>query len=430
MHRLVVASTVCAFTAGVLAFADADPTLAPGPDRTPRPLDAGPSEAAPSVTPSARPLTAPTIADAPIEAYRTALLDLAFDAASAIPMDPHIKDRSRAQEAVVEALFELDQPRTALDRADRIENWRRGLGHADFAYYAVTHDDLDVEPHLVLAREIAGDTEDWRRDRINVRVARVYAWMGDVETATSLEADDSAESGTIATVVARRMAPEKFDTLMASLDEMIATNHFDLTRNALHVAAELFDRFFADPERRDRAEERIRTGWAKTPYQVRIELLMTLAESALKHGDAERALALLDDADAIVEETSWTAEFKVPLVARIASVRGRAGDRDGARARLEGALALYDAELRTIANVFRAEALRPVAEAYVSAGDRQAAVAVYRRAVEAGVENPNSRPRALDLSATCISLAMQDIEPDPALAARLAEIRAQLGSPW
>jgi hypothetical protein len=71
-----------------------------------------------------------------------------------------------------------------------------------------------------------------------------------------------------------------------------------------------------------------------------------------------------------------------------------------------------------------------VAEAYAAMGDRAAALAVYREAIAAGVGNPNSRPRAEDLAATCTSMARADIEPDDALWARIRTIRDGLGDPW
>jgi hypothetical protein len=80
--------------------------------------------------------------------------------------------------------------------------------------------------------------------------------------------------------------------------------------------------------------------------------------------------------------------------------------------------------------MFRAGALRPLAEAYHALGDRDAALSVYKLAVEEGALNPNARPRAMDLSATCLSLAQSACEPDAELRERLAEMRAGLGSPW
>jgi hypothetical protein len=53
-----------------------------------------------------------------------------------------------------------------------------------------------------------------------------------------------------------------------------------------------------------------------------------------------------------------------------------------------------------------------------------------RRFVEEGVENPNSRPRAEDLSATCRSMALHAVEPDADLWKRMRQIGDGLGPPW
>jgi hypothetical protein len=63
-------------------------------------------------------------------------------------------------------------------------------------------------------------------------------------------------------------------------------------------------------------------------------------------------------------------------------------------------------------------------------GNTAAALSVYAKVIEAGVENPNSRPRAEDLAATCCSMAVHAVEPDPRLWSRIRSIRDGLGDPW
>jgi hypothetical protein len=74
---------------------------------------------------------------------------------------------------------------------------------------------------------------------------------------------------------------------------------------------------------------------------------------------------------------------------------------------LEAALARYDAERDQIVNIYRATALRALAEALQTMGDGARSLAVYRRAVEEGNGNPNSRPRADDLTTTACSMALR-----------------------
>ena len=76
---------------------------------------------------------------------------VAFAAASAMPLNPHIKNRSRAQEVVVAACLELDQPQRAQRYIEQIANWRRGAGYADLAFHQAQQGRIDqVEPQLEL----------------------------------------------------------------------------------------------------------------------------------------------------------------------------------------------------------------------------------------------------------------------------------------
>jgi hypothetical protein len=81
-------------------------------------------------------------------------------------------------------------------------------------------------------------------------------------------------------------------------------------------------------------------------------------------------------------------------------------------------------------NIYKADTLIPLAEAYQMIAGATDSMAVYKRAVEAAVENPNSRPRAEDLSAICLSMAKRLVEPDAALWARVRELKGALGEPW
>ena len=72
----------------------------------------------------------------------------------------------------------------------------------------------------------------------------------------------------------------------------------------------------------------------------------------------------------------------------------------------------------------------PIAEAYAAMGDRDTALATYRLAMDQAVINPNSRPRAEDLTMICRSMALGAVEPDAALWARMRQIHQGLGRPW
>jgi tetratricopeptide (TPR) repeat protein len=372
------------------------------------------------------------VVDAPIAGYQRELLNLAFETATAMPIKPHIKNRSRAQEEVVDACFKLDQARLALSCIRRIDNWRRGAAYADFAFYCARQGWTDtVQHYLDLAAQISEETEDWRRDRIRAKIARTYAWLGQEEEAARFEAGaGSSEAGKADSARAMRADEEVFDAQMKRLEGILATKHLDLVRNALQAGTRLFDRFYDDKPRRDLVEERVQTGWSGLPRLVRMELMMDLIEVALAHGDHVKALERVNDTQIVLDRFNWSAEYRVPVIARLGGLRYLAGDTERGRADVDHAVDLFNEKRKTIINMFRAEALHPVAEAYQAMGDTAAALAVYRKAVEEGVVNINSRPRAEDLAATCCSMAVHAVEPDAELLARVHEIHEGLGDPW
>jgi hypothetical protein len=370
--------------------------------------------------------------DAPLGPFQGELLDFAFGAASAMPVEPHIKNRSRAQETVVAACFELELPQRAFRYIEQIDNWRRGAGYADLAFFCVQQGRTgQVQSYLDLATEIAAAADDWRRDRIRMKIARVHTYMGETEEAAQLQQGvEASERGQVTRVQAMVCPAGAFDGKMKSLEALVATQDFDATRNALDAYAELFGRFYTDVERRELVEERVKAAWESMPVFMRIDLLKEMAGSALAHADRAKALELVNEAKALMESARWQPRFAIPLMAQLAELRFLAGDEAAARTEAQDALHLFDTKRDVIVNIYRAGLLRPVAEAYQAMGDTAAALELYRRAVEAGMENPNSRPRAEDLTATCCSMAVHAVQPGAELWNRMKEIRQGLSDPW
>ena len=365
------------------------------------------------------------------------LLDIAYAAVSAMPLQPHVKSRSRDQEAVADVWLRLDEPQRALACVEGIADWRRGSGYADYAFWCAQHgDEAEARRTLALAAQIVEqhvgeESQDWQRDRIRAGIARTWLWLGDTEQAAAFAAGaGAAETGRIAAVASQRAGEAECDAQLAALAECATTRDFDQIRAALEGCARLFDRFYADAARRERVERALTAAWGGLPAQVRIELLAELAGFALEHGDPPTALRLVQDARRQLEGTTWTPDAHVALLAKLAGLRHRAGDAEGARRNADAALAQFTAERARIVDIDRADALRPLAEAYQAMGDTAAALSIYAQAIEEGTQNPNSRPRAEDLSATCCSMALAGVTPDAALWTRLRELRDGLGDPW
>jgi tetratricopeptide (TPR) repeat protein len=341
----------------------------------------------------------------PLEPYQQELLEVAFGAASAMPVFPHIKNRSRAQEVVVLACLELDQSQLALRYVEQIDNWRRGAGYADLALYYAKHGAMkkDVESYLNRASELANKNDDWRGERIRLKIDRARSMS---------------------------CAADSFDKRLSDADKLGSGKSFDALKTSLRAWTELYDGFYTDAERRTLVEERIRNSSAEMPVSVRVELLMRLAGFSLDHQDRAKARLLVDEARQMMDSARWQPRFGIPLRAGLAGLRFRAGDQERAHTEVHEALKMFDADRERIVNIYRAGILRSVAEAYQAMGETEKAREIYARATEAGIANPNSRPRAEDLTATCCSMAVHAVEPSEKLSRRIRQIRDNLGDPW
>ena len=368
-----------------------------------------------------------------VERQEAKLLSFAFEVASAIPTQPHEKDRAKMQQAVVDACLAVDRPARAAEYARKIDNWRRGVAFGDLAFYMAGRGDRDMaESYMELASRTAVHYRGWRKDRIKVRIARTRAVLGDIEGAEELTRDvDQSEAGRLEGVKKTSESDEAFQQKLTEMKAHIAKGNFDITRNALASVGELYAREYSNRTRRAALMGIIEASYRKLPVIVQIDLLADLVQSAIDHGDREAALGLVDRATEIADSVTWRRLFYgLGVKARLAKLRYLAGDEGEACKRLEAVLATYRLKRQSIPGMRRAETLRGVAEAYATMGRSETALEIYRLAVEDGSENPNARVRALDLSATCCSMAIYGIAPNAQLWARIKEIRGGLRDPW
>jgi hypothetical protein len=373
------------------------------------------------------------VADRPIPDFQSELLDTAFELATAIPLAPHIKDRARFQEQAFDAALELDQPARALEYAGQIPNWRQGMAYANYAYYCAELGVTNrVEDYLALADKAARSAEqDWRRERVAVRMAQTWDLLGRKDKADAIGTVlKDSEFAAAELLKNQRFTEGEFDADVAKLDAQIAIGGLDVLRGALSGYTALYEQFYGDADRRVLIEEKITGGWNALPHFDRIDVLKKLAEIALQKGDRESAIRLAEEVAGLIEGSEWPAEYHVPLLAKLATLRIECGQTGTAMADLQNALDVFDGGKKEITDIYRAEALIPVAEAYARAADMAKACETYALAVEESVVNANSRPRAEDLCQVCLSMAKSRTEPTDALWTRIGRLQSELGEPW
>jgi len=378
------------------------------------------------------------LADAPLGAARAELLRMAFDAASAMPVDPHIKSRSKSQELAVTTCVELDQCKTAFAFGERIENWRRGVAFSELALHCVRNQRAPemVDRLIDLAYTEAEAPEEelgqsWRRDRIRSKIAQALMLRGEVETAAIFKVGlADAEAGKLAAFEAGLMPDERFEGFLSVLEHGVAAGNFDMTIYAMTAAREMYRRFYSSPERRAVLERKLEVLWVKSPIALRAETLLSFAQTAAENADKDNGVVLLERATKLIDGANWSAQQFAEVMGATARCQKTLGQLEAARASLRRAEDKFAAERESIWNFERAAVLRPIAQAQAAIGDSAGALATFRRAFDDGAENPNGRPRAEDLTATCCALAQSGLEPGEELMKRVREIRAGLKAPW
>jgi tetratricopeptide (TPR) repeat protein len=368
----------------------------------------------------------------PLTQIQEDLLQQAFEIASAIPVEPHIKSRSTAQKKVVDVVIQLGHPDKAESFAVNIENWNRGAAHADLAfYYAERKAVSKAVDQLKMAEKVIENIDTWHRDRVWSRMAQTLELIGDTQAVSrAIEGIEGHEAAKIQVTRSANVSTEHYQQQIEALQLLFSDNKFDLEMQGLQGLSALYGSVYEDPARRSEVESIIRMRVEEVAPVVKIDLYLDLVSVAVSHGDQSTAMKWVDESRELFENSSWRPRFGIPVAARIAKSAFLAGDAALAEKMANEAEATYREQEIEIINIYKADTLVPLAEAFAVFGKIDYALVLYSRAVEASVENPNSRPRAEALSLIGSSMALYKVEPTEALWGRMLDIQANLGDPW
>ena len=196
----------------------------------------------------------------------SAILGLAAEAAEAMPLQPHVKTRSRLQAEIVEAAIAAGEYEFAKSViADR--ELAQGLAQAAIAAGLAERGDVKrARAALADAEAIEVTLNDefvqgWRRDRVRARIAAAYAHLGEIEKAALIQARlTSSEAGRLAALAARMTGLERVDENTAAFVAICETGDLEQIRSALLGLAEFYGRV---DERLARLEQTIRDNWTR-----------------------------------------------------------------------------------------------------------------------------------------------------------------------
>ena len=363
---------------------------------------------------------------------RDDLLDLAFQISTSIPIEPFASDRARMQALVAQACIKNGSLIQAIQYASKIEGWRQGELFALIGQqYASANETQPARDFAARAMEVAANEIDWRRERIVIETAKLYLQLGDSTKASALvEGATQAELGKIEAARTAIMLESQLDLQADMFDKALATKNFDLARGGIDGYLAWLDRVSEDEIRTTRALKAIDDALPGLPFDLQVKYGIDLADHLHKNLKRDLAILKLDKATEIFSATTFLPEDVAPLGAMIARARIRMGDEQSARVLLQRFYKEHSTRREGIVNLRRATSLRALAEGFCELGDRDDAIACYTWALEEGTINPNARPRAEDLGATCISMAEYGISPTPDLMHRIDTIRNSLTDPW
>ena len=363
---------------------------------------------------------------------RTSLLTTAFAVASQMPMNPHERDRARVQESVVQACLELGLLDQAAQFADQMQGWRQGMVLALLGQRYAGLGQIDKAREYA-ARALLVDVGEstWGKDFVATEVARIYVKLGDEGKAyATVSPALQAERGRIEAERTAKLPESQLDAQADQFDKAIATMNFDLVRGAIDGYLAWLDRVVDDAPRRERALKALSAAIPGLPWDLQVRCNVQLADVLFAHGYKELASLQLDRAGELFRATVFLPEDTAPLGVVVVKARIRMGDADAARAELRRLRAEFEPRAETIENFLRAASWRSLAEGYQLLGDTNDVGRCYTAALDAGAINPNARPRAEDLSATCVSMAVSGFMPPTELLLRIEHIRAGLADPW
>jgi hypothetical protein len=334
--------------------------------------------------------------------------------ASAIENDD--KDRGKYREKVVQAIVETGDLPAAAAFAEKIENWRRGVAFADIALEMMKVQDVQtnaVRDLLVRANLEMIRAEDWRRDRIRMHMAQVWAMSGEqtkIEALQTLyvEADEvariemsraigEARAGDLAAALRRLDAMAEKPTYYDVLWRVEAYRFLaDVTENKDDDLTGLFERAWD-------AAEAI-PGYRRE--EIRLDMLAQMVSRSVA---ADAVAAWLEEVAGRVKTPGLPGHIQGMLLGQTARVYGVRKDPDAVQALLDLAEPLMDEGMMAFE---RPEIRSMFAEAFALAGDAARAKTQFAAALDTTVHLVNPRPRAI--AATEICLAMQRGGADPA----------------
>jgi tetratricopeptide (TPR) repeat protein len=358
-------------------------------------------------------------------------LDWALKFASAIRSDE--KDRSRAEESVVLDFAVIGALDEGLQRADRVEGWRKGVACAELAAALAGMGRLDeAKVWIAKAEAIRATISGWQNPRIAAHIANARAAVGEVEgartnAAVALAEDERQYAGRAAASLAIAYGrAEKLDQALAELAPLDADADIDVAVARTHAYVELSKLKSLEVEQRLALIEKAHRSVAQVSSFLRVESLQSLAEAETLAGAKPAALKTLAEAATVARSIPPSAPLKGLLMSGVAKGFTDAGDATTGIALLREALEVAP----QTQPIERPAVLGAIAAGYRAVGEAMESRRVLDLAFSGAESLVNARPRALAVVEICRSMGRVDMPLDATSRDRLKTLFAGLKDPW
>jgi hypothetical protein len=368
----------------------------------------------------------------------TASLEWGFKFATAIPVKPHIVDRSKAQYSILKSYIDIDKPETAIRLAEKIDDWRRCLIYADLAYYFAENNSKE-KAELCLKRAgecenlLEGHNAGWQKDRTLKRMAEVQVitgqWDSIDESGTELSTE-SAES-TKAMMYGRLSGPESYSKSMDQLRALETSEHLEVKRDVALSYISILNQLGKDAsdDQCDTLKTRVASVTDMLPLLVKHDILCKLSRTAFETGHWDTGRDVFDEALENLNKREKNARYDVPSLSELARIWRRAG---GEPERSESLLREAEALLKksSLKSTDLARTMSSLALGFGIQGDEEKAWTCFSKALQAAASQVNARPRAMAVTAICNDMAQSGMELTGTINTELANMYETLGSPW
>jgi hypothetical protein len=367
-------------------------------------------------------------------------LEWGFKFASAIPLKPHVVDRSKSQYSVLKAYLEMDMPGKVIKFAGRIADWRRCLLFADLAvYFAENDQNIQAKQYIERAGEcrnkLQGFQASWQQERILLRIAEAQVTAGQWEMVEKTEAELPPEVAALTTALRFSRGemdnPADFNKRLDELRAMEASEHFEVQRDVARAYIAILNRLgaAATEEQCTTLKTRVYELAGKLPLLLQNETLFSLGHAAFNSEKRELGYEVLNYTLEKFKHRELNPRYDVALLSALAQIWDEAaGESPRAESTLQDAADLL--KKSSLKSADRVNALISIGKGYGLHGDANAAWDCFFQALRTAGMEKNSRPRAMMATNICIGIAQWGVPLTNDMTAEFSALYRSLANPW